>query len=414
MDGMIATKKMIDNVIDGTTSPQFATESGHAETATKATQDNNGNVISATYATKQNANGGFEGGNGASAARGGAVGYNASATAGGGAVGQGANTTYGGAVGQGASSSTGFAGGYLAKATADGAVQLGEGTNATANTLQFRNTQIIDNNGNILDENGNVISETYAKQNGTYSSLTAGAATKATQDGNGDNIADTYQPKVEGVEMQYCGIELGDQSGTPSNAYIDFHVDGKPGDETDYNARIVAYSDFPKDLAVQLKDGGAFKVPSGQSFVPNGDSSEKATPTEFLQGATIFYNNNGSIGKPGYRGKSYNIILSSNFTTSGGGNINVTRSGNVITISGWVRNISVLNNGTAYVLLTGLPRTVAESMGVAPYASLNGVCRGFINAGETTLYFAPSFIVEGSTIAANSWFSISLTYITNE
>ena len=401
MDGMIATKKMIENVIDGTTSPQFATESGHAETATKATQDNNGNVISATYATKQNANGGFEGGNGASAATGGAIGSSAHATT-------------GGAVGYNANATTGFAGGNSAHATADGAVQLGEGTNATANTLQFRNTQIINGNGELVDENGNVISETYAKQNGTYSSLTAGAATKATQDGNGDNIADTYQPKVEGVEMQYCGIELGDQSGTPSNAYIDFHVDGKPGDETDYNARIVAYSDFPKDLAVQLKDGGAFKVPSGQSFVPNGDSSEKATPTEFLQGATIFYNNNGSIGKPGYRGKSYNISLGSNFTTSGGGNINVTRSGNVITISGWLRNASVLNNGTSYVLLTGLPRAVYESMGVAPYASLNGVCRGYIQPGGDTLYFSPSFIVEGSTIAANSWFSISLTYITNE
>lgn len=56
MDGMIATKKMIDNVIDGTTPPQFATESGHAETATKATQDANGNPIADTYATKTELN----------------------------------------------------------------------------------------------------------------------------------------------------------------------------------------------------------------------------------------------------------------------------------------------------------------------------------------------------------------------
>lgn len=56
MDGMIATKKMIDNVIDGTTPPQFATESGHAETATKATQDGNGNPIADTYATKTELN----------------------------------------------------------------------------------------------------------------------------------------------------------------------------------------------------------------------------------------------------------------------------------------------------------------------------------------------------------------------
>lgn len=56
MDGMIATKKMIDNVINGTTPPQFATESGHAETATKATQDGSGNNIVDTYATKTELN----------------------------------------------------------------------------------------------------------------------------------------------------------------------------------------------------------------------------------------------------------------------------------------------------------------------------------------------------------------------
>lgn len=76
-------------------------------------------------------------GNSASATTGGAVGLNASETSGGGAVGSGAR-----AVG-------GFAGGNNAQATANGAVQLGTGTNSNANTLQFRDYQIVDASGNI-------------------------------------------------------------------------------------------------------------------------------------------------------------------------------------------------------------------------------------------------------------------------
>lgn len=77
---------------------------------------------------------------------GGAVGHNAYSTTGG-AVGSDASSTSGGAVGLRASSTNGFAGGYQAKAIADGAVQLGEGTNEVSNTLQFRNYQVMDANG---------------------------------------------------------------------------------------------------------------------------------------------------------------------------------------------------------------------------------------------------------------------------
>ena len=104
-------------------------------------------------------------GNNASATTGGAVGLNASETRGGGAVGSGASATYGAAVGSGASETSGggavgynasavggFAGGNNAKATKNGAVQLGQGENNTANTLQFRDYQIVDANGNIPAE----------------------------------------------------------------------------------------------------------------------------------------------------------------------------------------------------------------------------------------------------------------------
>lgn len=82
---------------------------------------------------------------------GGAVGATASAQNGG-AVGYRAQASSGGAVGEGARATTGFAGGYNAKAADDGAVQLGEGTNNTANTLNFRSYQLCDASGNIPAE----------------------------------------------------------------------------------------------------------------------------------------------------------------------------------------------------------------------------------------------------------------------
>ncbi len=117
---------------------------------------------------------GFAGGEGAIAYDGGAVGYNAyvdygggavgcnaystlggaigngASSAGGGAIGKDASSTDGGAVGVSAYSTTGFAGGQNAKATADGAVQLGEGTNEVANTLKFRDCQLMDANGYFI------------------------------------------------------------------------------------------------------------------------------------------------------------------------------------------------------------------------------------------------------------------------
>lgn len=82
-------------------------------------------------------------------AYGGAVGESATASTYGGAVGYFSNTTAGGAIGGYAQSTTGFAGGYDAKATADGAVQLGTGTNSTANTLNFRTYKLLNANGYI-------------------------------------------------------------------------------------------------------------------------------------------------------------------------------------------------------------------------------------------------------------------------
>lgn len=98
---------------------------------------------------------GFAGGRGTTAVDGGAVGWSATADTGG-AVGSGATVTGGGGVGNGATTGNGFAGGYLAK-TVDSsgnkidAIQLGQGTNATAKTLQIYGDNIYNANTHTLD-----------------------------------------------------------------------------------------------------------------------------------------------------------------------------------------------------------------------------------------------------------------------
>ena len=105
-------------------------------------------------ADKQTEDGGFAGGEGASAVTGGAVGEGASVTIGGGAAGYRASVTNGGAVGASAKTSIGFAGGYNAKTvdsddTAIDAIQLGTGTNDTPKTLQVYQYRLMDANGQI-------------------------------------------------------------------------------------------------------------------------------------------------------------------------------------------------------------------------------------------------------------------------
>lgn len=293
------------------------------------------------------------------------------------------------------------------------------------------------------DAEGNNIADTYAKKteipdvpdvpmpsasdngdllgvsNGAYalidpSSLTVGNATNAvnaTNDGNGDNIADTYQPRVSGVAPTINGIELGDQS-SAAPAYIDFHTDGT---SSDFNARILAEANS-NDLKVEVPAGGAFRVPSDQDYLPNGDVSNKAVSTQFLQPQTMFYNiNGGNSVNLGYRGKSYSTIFNtSEFTTTESGNVHVVRSGNVITVGGWLKNRLPMYNGTAYTLIQGLPKAVGDSYGEATFASMNGMCRVYINTSLKNIVITPSHLIDTTTISANSWFSFSITYITNE
>ncbi len=96
----------------------------------------NPHSVTAVQVGVQDASGGGQVGMGASVTSGGAIGSFSSATTGG-AVGDGAVATGGGAVGDSTSATDGFAGGASATAFGTGRVQLGTGTNATDNTIQF-------------------------------------------------------------------------------------------------------------------------------------------------------------------------------------------------------------------------------------------------------------------------------------
>jgi len=129
-----------------------------------------GTLVDAGLAKGTTQDGGIALGQGSSAGDGGAsFGLNSSSTSGGGAVGRNSLADGGGAIGDNASTDTGggavglnavtsagFAGGANARAidgtTAIDAIQLGAGTNATANTLQIYGNRLLNADGSIPPE----------------------------------------------------------------------------------------------------------------------------------------------------------------------------------------------------------------------------------------------------------------------
>ena len=83
------------------------------------------------------------------------------------------------------------------------------------------------------DGNGNNIVDTYARQNGTYGSMSVGNATnaenatKATQDGNGNNIVNTY-PKKETFLWDYGIYNEYLESGVSGDIFI-YNCGGNTG-----------------------------------------------------------------------------------------------------------------------------------------------------------------------------------------
>ena len=203
---------------------------------------------------------------------GGAVGYRAATTAGGGSVGNAAKSVKGGAIGEMAeafnggavgcgaeSNGSGFAGGERAIARGASCVQLGSGTNSEQNTLQFRDYQICDANGNIPAERLSANSPVKSVNGRTGVVVLAPADIGAATSAQGEKADSATQPNKEQnwsanqnfnagfsalngnfsfSDTTNIGMEIGRRDGTAGIPYIDFHTDGESG--TDYNSRLLA------------------------------------------------------------------------------------------------------------------------------------------------------------------------------
>lgn len=289
------------------------------------------------------------------------------------------------------------------------------------------------------DGNGDNIASTYAKQNGNYPNMTVGNATnavnatKATQDGSGNNIVDTYVDKASEQVITGRKVFYGDQA--PLNVKYETQ---ESGDTFSY-APVTFYDNADKKLgAVQGQKTGNGTVqaeidvydkdgnyaasmglkwdhstqnvfpfaPSGQNVVPNGDSSDKIICSEFLQPGMVY----DSGYNYGYRGKNYSISMSSYFTAE---DVKVMRSGNVVIVSGWARLTRNLVAGTGYAVMNGLPAIVGGSYGEFIFATGTvGVSAGRVWMQGNSLYMATN--ISGSNPQSGWLMSFSLVYVTNE
>ena len=335
-----------------------------AEDVGAATEESVSAILNNTSLIK-NQSGGFQAGTGASATYGGAIGYGANATYGGavgrnasatsgGAVGSEANATYGGAVGvaasattggaigQSASATNGFAGGYSAKATANGAVQLGQGTNNNANTLKFRDYQIVDANGNIpverLSANSPVRSVNGKAGAVTLSASDVGAATAA-QGAKADSAAQLNKAQTWTQEQRFnagftalngnfsfsdttnIGMELGRRDGTAGTPYIDFHTDGSSS--TDYNSRLLA-------------TGNQIQVTASGGLSLNGDDviTDEIEEVSFVLNTEYFSHTTNSAGQNQTR--LYRLFGTKLYIVTV--NVNVIKAITTSTGSVWVMN----------------------------------------------------------------------------
>ena len=162
-DGLEDVDKVVDNTTKlSNTNGGFA--AGQAAAATtgfaggkEAKENGGGGAVGQSASATVGFAGGYEA---KETMNGGAVGAQAEAL-GGFAGGKGAKEQgNGGAVGFMAEARDGFAGGSSAKALANGSVQLGAGTNNTANTLQFKGYKLVDAAG-LLYENNRKLADIY-------------------------------------------------------------------------------------------------------------------------------------------------------------------------------------------------------------------------------------------------------------
>lgn len=249
----------------------------------------------------------------------------------------------------------------------------------------------------------------YAQVNGTYPNMTVGNATKATQDGSGNNIASTYATKTELTEglagkqptgnyaLQtgtYAGMTVGNATNA-ENAEHATSADSATKATQDGNGNPIAdtyatKTELNNSLAVKANTSGyyadlsvgsatnaqnasnadyAARAQLGQSGVPSASNDDKIVTTEYLYPGSAEGNGVSSFSFV-YRGVTHSVNIMTSYVNATSNLMCVARSGNTVTI-GWTLAIKkTLSKGTNYMIASGLPNAAHSKnnycVGIAP------------------------------------------------
>lgn len=334
-------------------------------------------------ADKQTANGGFAGGNNASATHGGAIGNYSNATwggavgyhakaleggavgnnagaASGGAIGRSAKSTDGGAVGAGAKTSNGFAGGKSAQAVdSDGngidAIQLGTGTNNNEKTLQVYDYQLMNASGNIPVER-----LTELKKLSVPHTTASGYPVSVSDHLEGERVIDY---KVYGNSVQ----------------------DGTPTPDTPIEIQSVG--DLVTDTSSPYY--GKYDVPvtvRGKNLIPYPYKDTSGT----AGGITITINNDGTITANGTASADRTFTIAQYIIQSGTYTLSGTKNGSLSTYYMGISGTSCRDVGNGSSVTFDTERTILIYISVKSGATLsNVVFKPQLEFGSTATPYEP-------------------------
>ncbi len=392
-----ASVQMIKNIIDGTTPPEYAT---------KATQDLNGNNIAATYAKRISGTNGFEAGGGSgSGQKAVSIGNGATASGSDGiSIGTGAFSGLISAISIGKSSnapapnsiaigtnaeaagSPAIAIGESAVVQASGAVQIGTGTNSNGNTLQFRDTQIVNANGELTDIN-------------TYS---------------GSEHFSIKNPNTRTTSSDYfSGIFFNDSTGkTMGKAQSMISTDGL------YRTFLDVYSssgDWVDAMGIETDSNGSQNYT--RAYAPKANSTNGNDTTivtlDCLYPSTILALNSQASGTFQYRGgKTYTIQINTSYANTSGSYFRISRVSNIVFVSGSISVKNATNTTTNYIIYSGLPANAnGDESVMAPFVS-NNALEGIVKVDANGQLM---FKLEKTGVSASSGRIIfGFSYVTNE
>ena len=326
--------------------------------------------------------------------------------------------------------------------------------------------------GKILSINSNrnyeivdiesLIGDTYAKQTGTYPSMTVGNASNATNAGHaetadsatnatnatnaslatsatnvigqiaGKNISTIFEADgttakeaTHAASADSATKATQDGSGNPiADTYATktelnnslavkantsgYYADLSVGSAT--NAQNASNADYAAQAARATVANTATLAQLGQSGVPNASNDNKIVTTEYLYPGSAEGNGVSSFSFV-YRGVTHTIRMNTSYGNTTSNWMRVVRSGNTVTI-GWtlaINNGIVFNKGTNYTIATGLPKAAHTEnnycVGIAPDGTVFTV---YVNtSGQMILRPQTGYLVSQTVY-------LGCTYLTNE